>query len=141
MRIFYREGVNKLSSKNKSLSLKYIKPIILGCITGVFINLILLSLCSFLFSKNGNFPLAIVGPITVCIMVTGAFAGGYICAKISKKDGMIYGLSCGFIIFTVIFFSEIILIGQSISTMVLVKLFSILLSSAVGGIIGVNKAK
>lgn len=130
-----------MNSKNNSLNLRYIKPIVLGCITGVCVSLILLSLCSFLFSKNGNFPLSIVGPITTCIMAVGAFSGGYFCAKISKKDGMICGLSCGFIMFTIIFFSEIIFIGQSISTMVLVKLFSILLSSAVGGIVGVNKVK
>ena len=141
MRIFYKERANKLNGKNSSLNLKCIKPTILGCVIGICINLILLSLCSFLFSKNGNFPLSIVTPITICIMIIGSFFGGYFCAKISKKDGMLYGLSSGFIIFTIIFFSEIIFIGQSISMIVLVKLFSILLSSAIGGIIGVNKVK
>ena len=141
MRIFYKERVNKLNDRNNYLNLKCIKPTILGCTIGICINLILLSLCSFLFSKNGNFPLAIVTPITICIVIIGSFFGGYFCAKTSKKDGMLYGLSSGFLIFIIIFFSEFIFINQSISTMVLVKLFSILLSGAIGGIIGVNKVK
>ena len=116
-----------MKGKHDYLNSKCIKPVTLGCTIGMCINLLLLYSCSFLFSKNSNFPIYVVTPITIVTMIIGSFFSGYSCAKISGKNGMIYGLLCGFIIFNIIFFSDIIFIGQSISTMILVKLFSILL--------------
>lgn len=126
--------------KNSGISSSnYINPISIGTLSGLATCSLLLISLAFIFTKSSNPPHSVVDPLTITIAGIGAFVGGYFSSRISKENGMMYGMICAFIMFLFIFISGLISVRESITMSTLIRCILMLISGAVGGIIGVNK--
>lgn len=130
--------MNYDKSKANDIVSKSIKASIIGVIVGSVVCILFLMLFSFLFVKAENLPMKFVEPIVIVISSLGTFVCGYITSKIIKKNGMMYGMISSFLMFVILFIAGLIVCGDTITTIILVKCTSMLLSGAVGGIFGVN---
>ncbi len=130
------------SDKTMSLEnniLKSIKAILISTIIGIFISMMVLIVSSFLFVKSKNLPSSVISPFTIATSALGAFISGYISSRIIKSNGLLLGMISGFLMFVIIFVSGLMMFNGEITTLSLVKLTSMLLTGAIGGIAGVNK--
>ncbi|MEG1993601.1 MAG: TIGR04086 family membrane protein [Oscillospiraceae bacterium] len=126
------------SNSNNAIVNKYAKSVGISTAFGVAVAAVLLLICSFVMSVI-DVPQSAIEPMAMFCACLGAFVSGYMCSRINKEKGFFMGLVCGFIIFTLTFLSGIIIVPLEITPMILVKLFSLLVSAGIGGMIGVNK--
>lgn len=118
---------------------KTIKAIILGAILGTSVISLLLILCALLMS----FDILSIDFASICSTLSlsiGAFLSGLFAAKSLKKNGMLIGAILGGILFLI--FTAISLIASLTAPTLLTLLKGIIMvvSSALGGILGVNIA-
>lgn len=131
---------NKSKSKNNNkVSVnRYAKSVGISTGFGIAVSAVLLFLCSFLMSAI-DIPQSAIEPMAILCACMGAFISGYMCSRINKEKGFFMGLVCGFIIFTLTFLSGILIMPIELTPLILVKLFALLVSAGIGGMIGVNK--
>lgn len=109
----------------------------LACVGAVFLAVTIFSaIATMVDLSDGMFTL--MSGIALC---AGCFAAGYTAAKHRKKQGLRVGLACGGVIFAVTLLLGIIFVRGFSAGGFFTKLLIILVSSAVGGIIGVNSPK
>ena len=118
---------------------KIIRAIFAGTLSGVVLCGVLLAAAAFLFTKSSNIAHTVVEPLVLIFAGIGAFVGGYISSRISGEKGMMYGLTCGFLMFVLFFIGGLIAAGESITMVTLIRFLLMLLTGSVGGIVGVNK--
>ena len=131
----------KKSTRNKNNTENFVKSIIIGSFLGIILCIALLFLSAFVLTKSSNIPHLAVSPLVMMIAGCGAFAGGYIGARILKQNGMLCGMVCGFVMFVILFIAGLVTVRESLSLTTLIRLLLMLLTGAVGGILGVNKRK
>lgn len=113
---------------------------IFGTLAGVLTVLALMLVYSFITVKVQSVNTALFIPVNIIALCIGAFAGGFLCAKVRKQNGMMYGALCGAEIFIVIFLIMVISGIQPTAQMFL-RLAAMLPVSAIAGILGVNSKK
>lgn len=118
---------------------KFAKSIIWGTFSGSIICTILLFAAAFLFTKIGYIPDNMMSTVTVIITCIGVFFGGYIAAKISKQKGLLVGFMVGILIFLIITAISVIVIKQPVTLSVLTKAVIIIVTGAIGGLLGVSQ--
>ncbi len=116
------------------------KPLIIGMFCGAISCVTLLFLATFLITKSGNMPSDFTGSLMIILTGIGAFIGGYVSGKTSREKGLVYGIACGFLMFILFFLGGFIVARNSVTMLTVIRLFTMLLCGAVGGITGVNKA-
>lgn len=115
------------------------KPLIIGTISGGLSCAGLLLLSAFLITKSGSMPDNLTTVLMIILTGIGTFIGGYISGKISHEKGMLYGITCGFVMFVLFFLGGFMTAQNSVSMLTVIRLFTMLLTGAIGGIMGVNK--
>lgn len=126
--------------KEKSFEYGIIKPLIISLSVSVVSSLIFMLLGAVAVT-NLN-----VGEDTVLIfailsMSIGVFFGGFFGAKFYKKKGYLIGGLNGFFFFLIITLISLILNNSPITVISLFKLILFVISSIIGGIIGVNTSR
>ncbi len=126
-------------SKNFS---KYnlLKPLIVGLIVSVVFSLIFMlvfALAATSLDVNENTILI----FSIISMSLGVFTGGLASAKILKQKGFLVGAINGVVFFFLITFISFAVSQAPVSAVSLIKLITFVLSSVLGGIIGVNTTK
>ncbi len=126
-------------SKNFS---KYnlLKPLIVGLIVSVVFSLIFMlvfALAATSLDVNENTILI----FSIISMSLGGFTGGLASAKILKQKGFLVGAINGVVFFFLITFISFAVSQAPVSAVSLIKLITFVLSSVLGGIIGVNTTK
>ena len=126
-------------SKNFS---KYnlLKPLIVGLIVSVVFSLIFMlvfAIAATSLDVNENTILI----FSIISMSLGAFTGGLASAKILKQKGFLVGAINGVVFFFLITFISFAVSQAPVSAVSLIKLITFVLSSVLGGIIGVNTTK
>lgn len=116
------------------------KSILLSGIVGIGISLILILIFSFVLSNN-NLPESTPNILSSIALGVGGFISGIWIAKKHKKRGALLGLLVGVFIFLFILIGNLILFGFNFSNSIIIKLPIAILSSMIGGIIGVNSKK
>ena len=122
-------------NQNKRL----IRSIISGILAGLALTALLTILCAWALSQSGKLPRQALDYITLAFCGMGALLGGYLSARINKSAGLICGVAVGFGIFLIIFLSGFSVPQNELGLMSLYKLAAVLVPSAVGGILGVNR--
>lgn len=89
----------------------------------------------------GNVPALIISPVTVIFLAVGSFFGGFSAARLFGEKGIVCGAVSGFIFFAAIWISGAFFDVFGIGTAAFIKGAMILISSALGGITGVNYIK
>ena len=73
--------------------------------------------------------------ISLCV---GCCVAGFMAAKKRRRYGIMTGIYCGAIIYCVVYFLGVVVLGRFISMSLLTKLLMAVVCSAIGGIFGVN---
>ena len=114
-------------------------PIAIGVAISFAICFLLLSIFAAILSK-GDFGEPTLTAMSFAAQTLGALIGGFAAAKINKKNGLIMGVANGAIMFALLTVLSMIL-GGSLSVMTVIRLILLILSSTLGGIMGVNIRK
>lgn len=117
---------------------KYVHPLLWGLGAGCAACVALLLLLSAVISVR-DIPHIAFDPLMVVAGALGAFAAGYLSARLSGERGMLMGLCSSFALFLLLVLCNLLITTCGFGTILLVKLFAMLLAGAVGGILGVNR--
>ncbi len=113
------------------------KPLGIGALVGVVACLVsLLGMAALLLTQDT--PQTFVAPLALVALVVGCFVGGVVAARCAGQNGWLMGLLCGGVLFLLLLFGSGFALFRSTAMHPLLKLAVMLLSSAVGGIVGIN---
>ena len=83
-------------------------------------------------------PPAIVSMMANISLCVGCCVAGYTAAKKRRRYGIMTGIYCGAIIYCVVYFLGIVILGRFISFSLFTRLLMAVICSAIGGIFGIN---
>lgn len=126
--------------KRNNISQKLIKALITGTITGLAVCFGLILLCVFAVTKSGTVPYGAISPLAIAAECIGSFFAGFICAKVNRRMGLIFGSVCGAVLFLVLMIIGAAS-GGEVGLMAVLRLLMCVLSGAFGGVIGVRNIK
>ncbi len=124
--------------KNANSGTKKYKYIIIGTFSGIIVSFIFLLIMAAIFTYC-DMVTSLAHPMASIASGVGALAGGFITAKLCKTNGLLNGLFTGVIMFVIIMLVSLIISDSSVTLMTFIRLIIIMCSSAIGGILGVNK--
>lgn len=119
---------------------RFLRPIAFGISSGAvacFLSLLLMSVAMGL----GDMPQAVIALFATIAFVIGGFLAGYVTAVLAQEKGLLLGLCCGAILFLVLLCVSFTVSGNGLGMQAVTKLVCVLLASAIGGVLGVNKRK
>lgn len=119
---------------------RFLRPITYGISSGAAACFLLLLMMSVILGMR-DMPQALISLFATISFVAGGFFAGFVTATLSQEKGLFLGLCCGAILFLVLVCAGMALNGSAPGMQALTKLISVLLASAIGGVLGVNKKK
>lgn len=128
-------------SQNDGLFAKMAKAVISGTIIGAIMCMLMLIIVSFVFVKIQSVPETAVVPAAIFIACAGAFVGGYFAARIRKSTGMAVGAISALLMFIILLLVGMLFMGDNFGVVSFLRMVLMLLSGAIGGVLGVNKRK
>lgn len=117
------------------------RPIYISVMIGIISGLILILLLSLILSfvmTVVDFPQLLVSLSATLSFSAGGFLTGVISAKLNKNKGLLIGALAGLFLFLLIALIGLLVAGGGIGTKFLIRFAVTVISSAIGGIIGVN---
>lgn len=105
---------------------------------GLGVILLLLLLFSLLLSVQ-DISQSMIAPITVLMLLLGGMVGGYRCGHLLRKNGFLIGVLTGALQYLILLLISLALPQNEVGISVLYKLMLIVVSSAIGSIIAVNR--
>lgn len=118
---------------------KSVRGIIIGGLSSVAACAALYLIAAFIITKSGQIPLGVISTLTTILSGLSCFIGGFISGKIVKKSGILTGAAAGFTLLLIQLIYSLISESLNPSVLLIIKSAVLLLSGAIGGIIGVNK--
>lgn len=128
------------TAANAKNVLENYKVIAFSCLMGIITTAIILFLSAIIISSV-DFPQSGIAPLAIAASVTGCFVSGFICGKIIKGGGLLYGLLCGILIFFLCLLCEVSFMGGDMGVLALYKLVVAVTSAMIGGVLGVNSRR
>lgn len=117
-----------------------LRPVAVSVVLGAVVSVLFLVLLSLVVSA-GSVPQSMIDPMAIFAMSMGAFASGLCCARVIRKNGLVCGLLCGIIFSAVILMCGFAVKDNGLGLAVLIKIMFMLISSMLGGVLGVNSKK
>jgi len=119
--------------------MKFVRAILLsaGVIGGS--SLLLLALLAFVVVKAGVLPQASLPLVTTAAACIAVFLGGLIAALAAKEKGLYLGLLAGALLATCIGLVSYFISGEVLTISGIGKAAALLVSGAIGGILGANR--
>ncbi|MGN0517583.1 MAG: TIGR04086 family membrane protein [Acutalibacteraceae bacterium] len=118
---------------------RYIKSIIWGTLFGSIFSALLLFAVTALLAKTGFISENVINVLTLMISCLGVLFGSFVGARISKEKGLLIGMFVGLFMFIILLVVSFLIIREPISKLSLTKSLIMIITGAIGGIIGVNK--
>lgn len=128
-----------MDSKSDGGAKSALIPLGFGTAVSFAICFILLAIFALILSK-GSFGEPTVTALSFAAQTLGALVGGFVSAKIRKKNGLVMGAANGAIMFALLTIISLI-IGGALSVLTVIRLILLVLASTLGGIMGVNMRK
>lgn len=116
---------------------RMLRPAAVGVVCGAVICAVILALMAVVVSVR-TVPQSVLDPVAVFALSVGAFASGFCCARIVRKNGLWCGMFTGLIFAVVALLCGLAVPGNGWGLGVLTKLAIMLFSSMLGGVLGVN---
>jgi putative membrane protein (TIGR04086 family) len=116
-----------------------LRAIMIGAVTGAAICAALLGALALLFVSAGHIPQGMISPLIIALSVFSSFAAGFVCARISRKMGLIYGALSGLFLFALFLVSGLIASHEALSVTAGIRMIVMTLSGALGGAFGVSR--
>lgn len=126
-----------LKSLNGQAENNIYKPVIWGVISGLFSIFVAMLLLAFVLTKS-NLSESVSMTLATIIIAIGTFFSGLVSAKLFKRRGLFIGLISGLLTFMLLVIISLASTDTSISVLLLIRLAVVAVSSALGGIFGVN---
>ncbi|WMJ23123.1 TIGR04086 family membrane protein [Paludicola sp. MB14-C6] len=128
---------NLKHGKNSNLG-KHTKLTLLSVLIGEVVTILLIMLFSIVMCKI-DIPILVADMIIIFVAALGGFIAGYMNGRMIKEKGMLYGAACGTIMALLLLIMKLIFCDPVPTWLTLAKLLLMVVLSAVGGIVGVNK--
>lgn len=128
--------MSNLSSKSSGSATTYIK----GALIGVAVTLIFMCLFAAIILFC-NIDRGYSVPFATVSLALGSFTAAYIVSKESERRGYLIGTLVGLVSFAVVTIISLIINRNGLTMNTLFHFIIIVLASAIGGILGVNKGK
>ena len=113
---------------------------VIGAVSGIAVTLLFLLLFAFVITKSRHIQYTLIAPMAIAAACIGAFVGGYITARINKSFGMLVGTICGALILMILL-AVGAASGELPGMLSLLRGALMLISGAIGGILGVNRRR
>jgi len=111
--------------------------IVLAAGAGILTMFLMMALFAAVLSSF-PLPLAVFSPAGLIIGTIGSAAAGLCCSLLNREKGFFCGILCGAVLFLILLLVSMLAWQQHISSYTFLKLCSMLLAGAIGGMIGVN---
>lgn len=128
---------NSRYSLEEGLKKLYLRPMLWGVAASAAVCALLLLLLSGILTLR-DVPLRFIDPIMIMAVSLSCFAGGCLSARMAREKGLLMGISCSGVLFLLLLLCGLPLTAGQFTTLLPVKLFSMLLCGAAGGVFGVN---
>ncbi|MEG1779177.1 MAG: TIGR04086 family membrane protein [Oscillospiraceae bacterium] len=116
---------------------KQLEPALWGIAAGLGTIIAVLTVMAVALSV-GDIPQILVEPMVIAAVAMGGFSAGFISAKMVNSKGFFWAMLCGAVLFAMIMTVGLAVIHEGFGGIAFIKLFAILLFSAIGGIVGTN---
>ncbi len=116
---------------------KKIISVVVGAIVGIVAVLLIIVLFSFIIVKSESVNYYLLMPFGIAAACIGAFSGGFVSARISGSAGMLIGAVSGAFMFILLLGAGAVL-GELPEAVSFLRLVLMVLSGAIGGVVGVN---
>ncbi len=114
--------------------------LVMGVGTGVLVCIGMLMLLAMVI-ESADVPHAMIFPLAIAAAAVGAFFAGMVAALLARRNGLLFGLACGAVLFLLILLAGFARrAGVGIGSAA-VKLAVLLLTGGIGGVLGVNLRK
>lgn len=100
---------------------------------------LLLAITALILGKTGNLPRAAIPIMMTVFGCITAFAGGFLASAALKEKGLLFGFLAALILLAVILLVTFLVFQENLTVASAGKGAAILLSGAIGGILGVNR--
>ena len=116
---------------------KLIKPLAFGLIVSIIVTFIFLAMSAI---ASTNLDLNDTANLVLSLISAnlGVVVGGFVAGKLNKSKGYLVGAINGIIIFIILTVVSFFFSKESMTAISLIKLITFVLSSIIGGILGVN---
>lgn len=128
-------------SRNSGTVAKAVKALAVGTVVGFIICMLILLLITFILVKIQKFPETLVVPAAIFTACIGAFVGGYFSARVKKNNGLLMGAVCALVLFVLLLLIGSLFAGDMFGVVSLLRMSAMLISGAIGGVLGVNKRR
>lgn len=126
--------------QDKKLILKTGISLAIGTGVGIGICLLVILLAAFVIVKSQSVPYQAFSVISIVSACIGSFCGGLLTAKLRGSMGLLWGAASGMTIFLILLAVGGIL-GGGFSGLLFLRLALMLITAALGGVLGVNGKK
>lgn len=120
--------------------MKTLKAFLFSVIIGLVVSLLMLLIFSVVMTMKDT-PQGIVPTLSAVSVAVGGFAAGFVCSKILRKSGLLYGTVAGLLLYIVLMLTGMIFGQKSVDISMLAKFAVSVVCGAIGGILGVNAVK
>lgn len=117
----------------------FIKSLILGVVSSVAMIAVMLCIVTVILLVSALLPYEYLEYIMLAVDAIGALFGGYVAARINKKQGLILGALNGLIVFLALVIVGFCSSSDTLTIITLLKTVVIILFSSLGGVRGVNR--
>ena len=119
---------------------RYLKAVLIGVVSGEAVTILLLLLCAFLMLRV-DLPLFLTDALVLLSGAAGGFMAGYVCERILKQKGILFGAVCGMAQIVILLLFNFGIHSYVTPLFLFLKFAAILLCAVLGGILGVNRHK
>lgn len=117
-----------------------IRPVAVSVLIGAVCCTVILVLLSLVLA-SANIPQFAVDPMASFALAAGGLVAGFCCTKIMGENGLAYGALTGAVMTLVVLLAGLALKDNSFGVPALLKIAYVMLSSMLGGVVGVNTKK
>jgi len=109
----------------------------MGLTAGVLLSALLLFLFSIWITLQDT-PQGMIEPLAVFSVSFGAFLAGLVCTRITRRNGIVYGVLCGLLLSGIVLLAGMITGVGGVGIPGIFRVVFIMLCSMIGGVLGVN---
>lgn len=111
-----------------------LRAILIGTVGGAAVCALLLFLAAAILQASGNLPQMLLQPLILSICGVSCFFSGFLCGKISRKRGLLFGAGCGLLLFLLCLIGGVVNTHEVVTVSALTRMAVMGLAGALGGL-------
>lgn len=127
---------NRIIALNPATAI--VRAVLIGTVGGAGLCALLLFLAAAILQASGNLPQDLLQPLTLLICGVSCFFGGFLCGKISRKRGLLFGAGCGLLLFLLCLIGGGVNAHEVATVSAMTRLAVMVLAGALGGVLSMR---